>query len=114
MLMPKPPKKFLVDSFEYKEYLGEGDWNKPVYKELILIEYCRIDRGSQYTFSSSGKQLLYNGLIFCYHGLTTPFPEFKEQSLIIYDGKEHVITKIDTVIEAYQAATVYSYEIEVV
>ena len=86
MLMPKPPKKFLVDSFEYKEYLGEGDWNKPVY----------------------------NGLIFCYHGLTMPFPEFKEQSLVIYDGKEHVITKIDTVIEAYQAATIYSYEIEVV
>ncbi|KAJ57947.1 hypothetical protein P782_2534 [Enterococcus faecalis FL2] len=43
-----------------------------------------------------------------------PFPEFKEQSLVIYDGKEHVITKIDTVIEAYQAATIYSYEIEVV
>lgn len=114
MLMPKPHKKFLVDSFEYKEYLGEGDWNKPVYKEPILIEYCRIDRGSQYTFSSSGKQLLYNGLIFCYHELTTPLPEFKEQSVVIYDDKEHVITKIDTVIEAYQAATIYSYEIEVV
>ena len=113
MLMPKPPKKFLVDSFEYIEYLGEGDWNKPVYKEPILIEYCRIDRGSQYTFSSSGKQLLYNGLIFCYHELTTPLPEFKEQSVVIYDDKEHVITKVDTVIEAY-SNDVYSYEIEVV
>lgn len=113
MLMSKPPKKFLVDSFEYKEYLGEGDWNKPVYKEPILIEYCRIDRGSQYTFSSSGKQLLYNGLIFCYHELTTPLPEFKEQSVVIYDDKEHVITKVDTVIEAY-SNDVYSYEIEVV
>lgn len=87
--------------------------NKPVYKEPILIEYCRIDRGSQYTFSSSGKQLLYNGLIFCYHELTTPLPEFKEQSVVIYDDKEHVITKVDTVIEAY-SNDVYSYEIEVV
>ncbi|OSH33849.1 hypothetical protein WZ211_0361 [Enterococcus faecalis] len=40
-------------------------------------------------------------------------PDFKEQSLVIYDGKEHVITKIDTVIEAY-SNNVYSYEIEVV
>ncbi|OSH17481.1 hypothetical protein MGA447_2532 [Enterococcus faecalis] len=45
--------------------------------------------------------------------MTTPLPEFKEQSVVIYDDKEHVITKVDTVIEAY-SNDVYSYEIEVV
>ncbi|MCK6147340.1 putative minor capsid protein [Enterococcus hirae] len=113
MLMLKPPKKFLVDSFIYREYLGEGDYNKPIYGDYATIENCRIDRGSQYTFSSSGKQLLYNAVIFCYEGLTTPLPTFKEQSLVIYDGKEHVITKVDTVIDAY-SKTIYSYELEAV
>ncbi|EMF0102441.1 putative minor capsid protein [Enterococcus hirae] len=113
MLMLKPPKKFLVDSFIYREYLGEGDYNKPIYGDYATIENCRIDRGSQYTFSTSGKQLLYNAVIFCYEGLTTPLPTFKEQSLVIYDGKEHVIIKVDTVIDAY-SKTIYSYELEVV
>ncbi|MCB8509305.1 minor capsid protein [Enterococcus faecalis] len=113
MLMSKPPIDFLVDSFIYREYLGEGDYNKPIYGEYAIIENCRIDRGSQYTFSSSGKQLLYHSVIFCYKDLTTPLPEFKEQSLVIYDGKEHVITKIEKISEAY-SNTVYSYELEVI
>ncbi|EOD7435755.1 putative minor capsid protein [Enterococcus faecium] len=113
MVMPKPPVQFLVDSFIYREYLGEGDYNKPIYGDDVIIENCRIDRGSQYTFSTSGKQLLYNAVIFCYEGLTTPLPLFKKQSLIIYDGKEHILTKIDTVTEAY-SNIVYSYELEVV
>lgn len=112
MLMPKPPIDFLIDSFIYKEYLGEGDWNKPIYEEGEEISFCRIDRGSQYSFSTSGKQLLYNAVIFCYKGLTDPLPKFKEQSIVIYDGHEHVITKIDTVTEAY-SSDVYSYELEV-
>lgn len=113
MLMPKPPKEFLVDSFSYREYLGEGDWNKPVYGEEIEVSFCRIDRGSQYSFSSSGKQLLYNGLIFCYAGLTDPLPDFKAQSLVIYDGKKHVITSAEPITEAYSDA-LYSYELEVI
>ncbi|MEB5925420.1 minor capsid protein [Enterococcus faecalis] len=113
MLMSKPPIDFLVDSFIYREYLGEGDYNKPIYGEHAIIENCRIDRGSQYTFSSSGKQLFYHAVIFCYKDLTTPLPEFKEQSLVIYDGKEHVITKIEKISEAY-SNTVYSYELEVI
>ena len=63
--------------------------------------------------SPSGKQLLYNAVIFCYKGLTDPLPKFKEQSIVIYDGQEHIITKIDTVTEAY-SSDVYSYELEVV
>lgn len=113
MVMSKPPKEFLVDSFIYREYLGEGDYNKSVYGDYVTIENCRIDRGSQYTFSSNGKQLLYNAVIFCYKDLTTPLLEFKEQSLVIYDGKEHVITKIEKISEAY-SNTVYSYELEVI
>lgn len=113
MVIPKPPVQFLVDSFIYREYLGEGDYNQPIYGDYLTIKNCRIDRGGQYSFSPSGKQLLYNAVIFCYEGLTTPLPTFKEQSLVIYDGKEHVITKIEKISEAY-SNTVYSYELEVI
>ncbi len=111
--MPKPPKEFLVDSFIYREYLGEGDWNKPKYGEEKTISFCRIDRGSQYTFSTNGKQLLYNAVIFCYEGMTDKMLDFKTQSLVIYDGTEHTVTKVDRINEAY-TDDLYSYELEVI
>lgn len=111
--MPKPSKEFLVDSFVYKEFLSEGDWNNSKYAEEKEITFCRIDRGSQYTFQNSGKQLLYNAVIFCYAGLTEPLADFKPQSLVIYDGQEHTVTKVIPITEAY-TAEIYSYELEVI
>lgn len=111
--MPKPPKEFCVDSFEYKEYLGTNDWSEPEYAESITIEDCRIDRGAEYSQSTSGKQLLYNAVVFCYEGITTPLPEFKTESILIIDGVEHVITKVIPIYEAYEKK-IYSYELEVV
>ena len=112
-MMPKPPKEFCVDSFEYKEYLGTNDWSEPEYAESITIERCRIDRGAEYSQSSSGKQLLYNAVVFCYEGITTPLPEFKTESLLIFDEVEHVITKVIPIYEAYEKK-LYSYELEVI
>ena len=111
--MPKVPKEFCIDSFEYREYLGDDNWSEPIYADPIRIEHCRIDRGAEYSSSSSGKQLLYNAVIFCYEDITTPLPAFKAQSIVIFDDIEHVITKVIPIYEAYKK-TLYSYELEVV
>lgn len=111
--MPKPPKKFCIDSFQYKECLGENNWSEPIYANPITIEHCRIDRGAEYTSTTSGKQLLYNAVVFCYEGITDPLPEFKTQSILYFDEKDHVITKVIPIHEAYDN-TIYSYELEVV
>lgn len=112
-MMPKPPAKFCVDSFMYKEYVGENNWSEPIYADPVLIEHCRIDRGAAYTSTTSGKQLLYNAVVFCYEGMTTPLLMFKAQSILEYDGQEHTVTKVIPIQEAY-STTIYSYELEVV
>src|SRR5690625_559925 len=113
MVMPKVPKKFCIDLFEYKEYLGENSWSEPIYADPITINHCRIDRGAEYTSDRSGKTLLYNALIFCYQGITSPLPEFKTESIIVFDEQDHIITKVIPIYEAYEK-TIYSYELEVV
>lgn len=110
--MPKPPKEFCIDSFEYKEYVKDG-WNGPEYKEAVTIEHCRIDRGAEYTTRTNGKQLLYNAVIFCYEGITTPLPAFKTESIVIFDDTEHKVTKVIPIYEAYERK-IYSYELEVI
>lgn len=111
--MPKPPADFCVDSFDYKEYAGLNDWSEPSFAVPLLIEKCRIDRGAAYTSTTTGKQLLYNAVVFCYAGITTPLPEFKVESVLVFDGKEHVVTKVIPIHEAY-SKEIYSYELEVV
>ena len=114
MLVKKPPLETLVDSFIYEEYLSDdGDWGKAEYAPEKEIKNVRIDRGSQYSNSSSGKQLLYNAVIFCYPNLTTPCPKFVEQSRITIGNRTMIITKVDTVVEPYEPK-VYCYELEVV
>lgn len=110
--MPKPPKDFCIDSFEYKEYVGDG-WDGPEYKDAVKIEHCRIDRGAEYSSSSSGKTLLYNAIVFCYEGITTPLPDFKAESILMFDGIEHKVTKVIPIYEAYDKV-LYSYELELV
>lgn len=112
-MMPKPPKEFCVDSFEYLEYDGINDWSEPSFKDAVTIEHCRIDRGAEFSTSASGKQLLYNAVVFCYEGITTPLPAFKTESKIIFDDQEHTITKVIPITEAY-SKKLYSYELEVV
>ena len=111
--MIKPPKEFLVDSFEYYEVIGRNDWNEPIYSDPVRIKFCRIDDGAQYTFSTSGRQLLYNGLIFCYQDLTEPMIDFKEEGIAKYYGQEHTILRVNPVKEAFEDK-LYAYELEVI
>lgn len=111
--MPKPPLDFCIDSFEYKEKTGENRYSDPIYADPVLIERCRIDRSAAYTSTTSGKQLLYNGVVFCYGGMTTPMLEFQSGSVLVFDGKEHTITNVIPIYVAYNN-TIYSYEIEVI
>lgn len=103
----------MIDSFEYHEYEGTNDWNSDQFKEPVVIKHCRIDRRSEFTSTANGKQLLFNALIFCYKDITDPLPDFKEQSKIVFDEREHRITKVIKNYEPYKPI-VYSFELEVI
>ena len=109
----KPPIEMLIDTFEYLPIVGRNSWDEPIYAEPVEIKHCRIDRGTQYTSTTSGKQVLYNALIFCYNGLTEPLFKFEVESKIRIDDTEHTITNIIPVYEP-DKKVLYAYELEVV
>lgn len=109
----KPPIEMLIDTFEYKAVIGENNWGEPTFSEPVEIKHCRIDRGTQYTSTTTGKKILYNALIFCYNGLTEPLLEFEVEAIVIFDDKEHTITNVVPVYEP-DKKVLYAYELEVV
>lgn len=114
MSMRKPPKKFLIDSFDYYEYVGLNDWNEAVFNNVgVTVNNCRIDKETEFRTGTEGRELLFESLIFCYKGLTDPLPDFKEGSKVVFDEKEHRITRVIRTKEPYKNE-IYSYEIEVI
>ncbi|WP_156009327.1 putative minor capsid protein [Streptococcus ruminantium] len=113
MKIPKPARDMLNESVIYRPYEGEGDWNRPVYGEPVTINKVRIDRTAVYSASTGGKVLLYNAVIFCFAGITSPILSFKERSVLIFDNKEHVIQKVSPMKDPY-SNDLYSVELEVI
>ncbi|WP_105243518.1 putative minor capsid protein [Streptococcus suis] len=112
MRIPKPPIETLNESVIYLEYIKEGDYNKKEYASPIRISHVRIDRSSKYSWNGKSKEIQYKAVVLCYQGLTTPLPIFKEQSILRFDGVDHVIINVITNKEPFKDA-LYSVELEV-
>lgn len=113
MKVPKPVKDMLNETVIYRAYRGEGDWNKAEFEDPVTIDKVRIDRTPVYSATTAGKVLLYNAVVFFYDGISTPLPNFKERSVLEFDGVEHVVQKVITLKDPY-SNEVYSFELEVI
>ncbi|MGC4019207.1 MAG: putative minor capsid protein [Muricomes sp.] len=113
MVISKPPIESLVDAMVYEQISGKDDYQRPTYAEPVTISNVRIDRNTKYTYTPNGRVLIYNAIIFCYAGLTTPMKEFITESRVTFGGNEHIITNVLKNYEPY-SGNIYSVELEVV
>ncbi|MBC2134049.1 putative minor capsid protein [Listeria innocua] len=89
--MFKVPKKVLVDSFEYEEYMGEDDLQNVIYAEPVTVSFVRIDRTPEFTRDVSETKLVSNATIYAYKQHTVNFMDFKLLSRIKYDGITSIV-----------------------
>jgi hypothetical protein len=113
MVIPKPPIETLVDEMVYEQITEKDDYQRPMYAAPVTISDVRIDRTTKYNYTSGGRTILYNAVIFCYAGLSTPMLDFLEESRVTFDGQEHIIINVLKNHEPYSDA-IYSIELEVV
>lgn len=105
-------KELLVHKFEYYEYLGTDRYHNPSYLEPVVVENVRVDYTKVYSRNREEKKLIATAVIFCYAGLTEPFEDFKEQSKVVFNGKEHTIEQVIPITQPY-SADLFAYEVEV-
>ena len=88
------PKRWLVHSIEYYEYLERDDWSNPIYGEPITIKNVRFDDSTVFSRDTTQTKILADAVIFVDTTHSNPIPEFKEESKIIFNGRELTLQKI--------------------
>lgn len=115
MLVKPLPKTWLIHDITYKAYSDErDDYGNDKFEDEVEINFVRYDDGSLFARSIQEDTIRYNGVIFVDLVNSTNLPsEFKEKSIIMYNGRE---LRINKVINCYhpQSKTIHHYELEVV
>ncbi|MBD5854894.1 hypothetical protein DXX97_05885 [Lactococcus lactis] len=94
-----PPKSAFPHTFEYKNKSGEDNYHKPIYDPSKTIENVWFNLAS--TFSRSGNNSTEKApnssvtLLYRYCGL---LPDFTNDSLVIFEGKEYKIVLVKELI----------------
>jgi hypothetical protein len=108
--MIKPiPKRMLVNSATYEEYIadtGEGS----SYKPAVTLDKIKIDEQLQFSYSSNGKEIVGNGILFYDLTNSSGFTNKPvNESRITFNGKTYTIK--DTDILRANDSTPHHYEV---
>lgn len=101
----------LIHEVTYKEFVREDRNHNPEYSEPQLITKVRVDYERNSTKNNSEQTFNLNAIMFMYNGLTKPFIEMKEKSIVIFNNTEFMIHKTIPVYEPYKNALL-GYEVE--
>jgi len=95
MLVKPLPKSWLIHTIAYKEILDEkDDYGNPKYDEPIDIEFVRYDPTTVFSRDNTQTKIVAEGVIFVDTVNSSPVPIFKEESIIIFEGRELTLKKI--------------------
>lgn len=107
------PKRWLIHSIEYYEYLGEDDWSNPIYGEPIIIKNVRFDDSTVFSRDTTQTKILADAVIFVDVTHSDPVPDFKERSRIQFGDREMILQKVIPCFYPHKNE-VRHYELEVI
>jgi len=107
------PKRWLIHTITYEEYIGKDDWGNPIYDDPIEIKHVRFDNSTVFSRDSTQTKVLADGIIFVDAINSNPILNFKEQSKIVFQREELTLQKV---IPCYHPTKnkIRHYELEVI
>lgn len=114
MRVPAIPKMMLIHEIQYREYGGLDDFGNDNYKPPLTIKHVRVDESTVFSRDNTQTKVLANAVIFIDKVYSSPLPtEFKEQSKIVFNGREMVLQKVLPIYQPY-SNEVRHWELEVI
>lgn len=108
------PISWLIHTITYEEFTSnKDDWGNPVYQAPVTVECVRIDESTVFSRDTTQKKIVAEAVIFVDAVNSSALPKFKEQSVITFNGKRHVLQKVVPCYYPNQNK-VHHYELEVI
>lgn len=107
------PKKLLIHSVDYYRHNGKNDWGGVDYADAVNVKHVRVDLTTIYSKDLTQNRIVAEGIVFVDSVNSNPVPSFTEQSKLVFDGKDYVITKV---IPCYNPTSnsIHHYELEMI
>lgn len=116
-MIPRIPRQLCNQSITLELLTGKRNaYNKPEYAAPVEVANVLVQPQTVYSGTNDNRQLVANGVIFLFAGVSTPLPKLTPdqlQSRVTFEGRKYLITNITENRNPY-SNDVYSYEIEVV
>lgn len=88
----------------------------PIQHDPVTINHCVMQLGTVYSGTNNNRQIVANGLLIFYAGITDPMPDIDVknslQSKVTYEGTEYTVTNI-TELKQPNLDQLWGYELEV-
>jgi Minor capsid protein len=112
-MIAKPiPLNLLIHTITYKGYAGSNGWDGSFDQDLI-IKNVRVDASANLKRSGSGGvSSEASHVVFVDRTHSTSYPEFKEQSKIVWNGKEYELYKVKPLYDTSQIPHHYELELK--
>lgn len=108
------PKSWLIHSIAYAGIQEEkDDFGNPQYDDPMEIMFIRFDPTTVFSRDNTQNKIVAEGVIFVDVVNSTPIPNFKEESIITFEGRELTLKKI---VPCYHPTknVIHHYELEVI
>lgn len=107
------PKKLLIHSVDYYRYNCKNDWGGVGYDDAVRINDVRVDLTTVYSKDLTQNRIVAEGVVFVDLINSSPVPNFTEQSKLVFNGRDYVITKV---IPCYNPTSnaIHHYELEMI
>lgn len=113
MLVKPLPKSWLIHTVVYEHYKGTDDWDSPSYELPVAINFVRVDETTVFSRDTTQNRIVAEAVIYVDAVNSSPIPDFKEQSNIVFNGRTMTIKKV---VPCYHpnADVIHHWELEVI
>ena len=88
------PKRLLIHSVEYREFIEDQRWGSS-FADPIPVTFVRVEPATSMSRDTSKEEVVARSVLYIDRVNTKPFLQPKEKDRIIFGGEEYEVHKID-------------------
>ncbi|WP_017728499.1 putative minor capsid protein [Halalkalibacterium ligniniphilum] len=105
------PRRFLIHSIEYEEFVRDGSFGEE-FAPSETISFVLVQPKSELKRDSNGEEVQVQGVIFLDAVNTPKFKRLREKSKVKFNGNDYRIVACDA-LYAFKSNTPHHYEVDI-